>query len=312
MLNSEVDSLPPGLGGPSRDDRPRRLHELLHGARAVIVPGVVDALGARLVEQAGFAACYVTGAGIANAQLGLPDVGLLSLSETADYVARIADATSLPVIADADTGFGGPISVMRTVHLYERAGAAGIQIEDQVIPKRCGHFSGKRLVSTEEMLAKIDAARLARRNPHFAIIARTDARAVLGFEAALERARAYANAGADAIFVEAPESVEELRRIPRELGSVPLVVNIVEGGLTPQLPASELEALGYRVILHANLLLRAMLRAGQQALAYLREHGESDGLQERIVSWQERQALVNLEQVDALEDQLSARWNWTS
>ena len=269
--------------------------------------GAVNALSARLIEQAGFACCFVTGAGLANAQFGLPDIGLVSLTEVVDEAARICDAVGIPVIVDADTGFGGPLSVMRTVHLLEKAGAAGIQIEDQAMPKRCGHFAGQRLVEPEEMLSRIDAALSARSDPDLVLIARTDARSVVGIDEALNRARLYAEAGADVIFVEAPRTVEELRRIPAALEGTPTILNVVEGGKTPQLPLEELQAMGYRLILHANLLLRVMLKAGQDSLAHLAERGTSLDLGERVLGWAERQALVGLERFDDLENRLSSR-----
>lgn len=311
MASAYRDGLPIGLGGGLTSDRPARLRELISSRGSYILPGVADALTARLVEEAGFQACYVTGAGIANMSLGLADVGLVTMSEMVDQVWKIAPAVEIPVIVDGDTGYGGPISVMRTVREYERAGAAGIQLEDQVIPKRCGHFSGKAIVPIEEMLAKIEAATLARQNPSFVIIARTDARAVEGFEAAIGRAHRFVEAGADVIFIEAPESAEELERIPQALPGIPLIINIVEGGLTPIRPADELERLGYKLILHANLVQRAMLKAAQETLAHLYEHRESNSLSERIISWQERQRLVQLAQIDDLEDRLRLRWQET-
>ncbi len=269
--------------------------------------GAVNALSARLVERAGFACCFVTGAGLANAQFGLPDIGLVSITELVEEAARICDAVDIPVIVDADTGFGGPLSVMRTVHLLERAGAAGIQIEDQAMPKRCGHFAGQRLVAPSEMLSRIAAARRARADPDLVIVARTDARSVVGIDEALSRARLYSEAGADVLFVEAPRTVEELRRIPAELAGTPVLLNVVEGGKTPQLPLEELQEMGYRLILHANLLLRVMLKAGQNALAHLYERGTSIDLGQQILPWEQRQALVGLERFDDLENRLSSR-----
>lgn len=267
--------------------------------------GAVNALSARLVERAGFECCFVTGAGVANAQFGLPDIGLVSMTELVEEAARICDAVDIPVIVDADTGFGGPLSVMRTVHLLEKAGAAAVQIEDQAMPKRCGHFAGQRLVEPTEMLARIDAALSARADPDLVLIARTDARSVLGFEEAISRARRYAEAGADVLFVEAPRTVEELHRIPAELAGTPVLLNVVEGGRTPQLPLEDLRDMGYRLILHANLLLRVMLKAGAEALAHLLEHGDSVDLGERVLGWEQRQALVDLERFDDLENRLS-------
>ena len=303
--SSEIGGIPHGVGGLSGPSRCVALRSLLNRPQATIIVGVVSALAARLVERAGFDCCFVTGAGLANSQFGLPDIGLVSMTEVVEEAARICDAVDIPVIVDADTGFGGPLSVMRTVHLLEKAGAAAVQIEDQAMPKRCGHFAGQRLVEPAEMLARIDAALSARADPDLVLIARTDARSVLGFEEAIARARLYAEAGADVIFVEAPRSIEELRRIPAELAGTPVLLNVVEGGKTPQLPREELQEMGYRLILHANLLLRVMLKAGEDALAHLHEHGDSVELGDRVLGWAERQALVDLELFDDLENRLS-------
>ena len=297
--------IPLGIGGQLGSSPCAKLRALLDERDVTVVVGVVSALGARLVERAGFKCCFITGAGLANSQFGLPDIGLVSLGEVANETRNICDAVEIPVIVDADTGYGGPLSVMRTVRLLERAGAAGVQIEDQTMPKRCGHFSGQRIVPTGEMTAKIAAAIRARENPDLVIVARTDANSVLGFEAALQRARAYAEAGADVIFVEAPASMEELRQIPAALETTPVIVNMVEGGKTPLVAHAQLQEMGYGLVLHANLLLRAMLASGQESLAHLREHGSSAGLLERILPWNERQELVNLQQFDELEDSLS-------
>ena len=300
-------SIPRGIGGPPAPSPSAALRSLIDRPEATIVVGAVNALSARLIERAGFECCFVTGAGLANAQFGLPDIGLVSATEVTEEAARICDAVDIPVIVDADTGFGGPLSVMRTVHLLEKAGAAGIQIEDQAMPKRCGHFAGQRLVEPEEMLSRINAVLSARRDPDLVLIARTDARSVVGIDEALSRARLYAEAGADVIFVEAPRTVEELRRIPAALEGTPTILNVVEGGKTPQLPLEELQAMGYRLILHANLLLRVMLKAGKDALAHLYERGTSIDLGQQILPWEQRQALVGLERFDDLENRLSSR-----
>ncbi|MCY4104064.1 MAG: oxaloacetate decarboxylase [bacterium] len=302
---SETSGIPQGVGGPPAPSRCAALRALLDRPQATVVVGAVNALAARLVERAGFDCCFVTGAGLANSQFGLPDIGLVSMTEVVDEAARICDAVDIPVIVDADTGFGGPLSVMRTVHLLEKAGAAAVQIEDQAMPKRCGHFAGQRLVEPAEMLSRIDAALSARADPDLVVIARTDARSVLGFDEAMRRARLYAEAGADVIFVEAPRTVEEIRGIPAELGGTPVLLNVVEGGKTPQLPREELQEMGYRLILHANLLLRVMLKAGEDALAHLYEHGDSVDLGDRVLGWAQRQALVDLERFDDLENRLS-------
>jgi len=271
------------------------------------VPGITDALGARLVERAGFAAAYATGAGIANAQFGLADIGLVSLGELAGQAGRVIDATGLPVIVDADTGFGSALSVMRTTHLLETAGAAGIQLEDQRMPKRCGHFDGHELVETGEMAAKVTAAARARTEADgLVIVARTDARGVLGIDEAIRRGHAYLQAGADVLFIEAPRTEEELARIGAEFAGVPLVANVVEGGKTPQLPAGELHKLGFTVILFANFLMRVMAKAGQEALAHLRDSGYTRDYSERTLGWADRQTLFALAELDALDGDLAA------
>lgn len=301
-MTSDHLTLPAGVRRLDPRSRTSNLRALLNDASTYVVPGASDALSARLIEEAGFELCYVTGAGIANAQFGLPDVGLITLTEMAVHTARIVDAVEIPVLVDGDTGHGGPMSVMRTVHEMEKAGASGVQLEDQVIPKRCGHFDGKHLVPVDEMVAKLRAACLARSDPKLVIVARTDARAVDGFDAAIERARRYIDAGADAIFVEAPESVEEFTAIPALLPGIPLLANVVEGGKSPELSFDELEQRGYRLILHANLVPRVMYRAAKAALADLRIDRGSMALHDRMLSWEERQRLVNLTTFDALED----------
>ncbi len=275
--------------------------DLLRTDGAVIVPGVVDALTARLCERAGAPCVYVTGAGVANAQLGVPDVGLTTMHEMVEATRRVAAAVGLPVISDADTGYGNALNVMRTVHEFESAGAVAIQLEDQVAPKRCGHFEGKEVIEPEEMIMKIRAALRARSDPTFAIIARTDAAAVLGIDEALRRARLYRDAGADVLFVEAPRTREELARIPREVPGVPHVVNIVEGGKTPRLPSAELAAMGFKIVLYPNLALRVAAHAVARALAHLMRSGSSAGLDDVMLSMDERQALVGLPLIEELE-----------
>lgn len=294
--------LGPGIPAVRRRDRLRRL---LTGPGPLVLPGVSDALGARLVERSGFDAVYATGAGIANVQFGVADVGLIDLGSVTDQAGRIGDSTDLPLIVDADTGFGGPLSVMRTVHLLQRAGAAGIQIEDQRMPKRCGHFDGHQLIDAGEMVAKIHAARRAGADAEDGapvLVARTDARSVLGLDEALRRGHAYLRAGADVLFIEAPRSAEELARIGAEFSGVPLMANIVEGGKTEPLTVAELHGLGFRVMLYANFLMRAMAHAGRAALTYLREHGETNGYSDRILSWEQRQDLFALPELTALDD----------
>jgi 2-methylisocitrate lyase-like PEP mutase family enzyme len=269
--------------------RAAALRARLAEPRLLVAPGAADALTARVIADAGFDAVYMTGAGLANAAFGLPDLGLTTMTEVVQQVQRIADAVSVPIIADADTGYGGALNVVRTVREMERAGVAAIQVEDQVSPKRCGHFEGKEVVPTGEMLQRIAAAIYARRDPDLVIVARTDARAVEGLDATIERARAYAAAGADVIFVEAP-----------------LLVNMVEGGKTPLLDAAELEAMGYRIAIFPNTAMRVAVKAVQQAMAVLRQEGTTSSLLDRMLTWDERQRLVDLPGYEALDMQLAA------
>lgn len=245
---------------------PAGLRQALDQPGILVVPGCQDALGARLIEQAGFSACYMTGFGTAASLLGRPDIGLLSATEMVDNARRIVMATALPVIADADTGYGNPLNVIRTVRDYEQAGVAAIQLEDQVTPKRCGHMEHKQVISAEDMVAKIRAAVSARVDPDLVIIARTDARAIDGLDAALDRARSYAAAGADVLFVEALQGVDELERAASADFGVPLVYNRVEGGKTPILSAAEIEQLGYGILLLPISLLLSATAAMREAL----------------------------------------------
>ena len=285
--------------------RAAALRARLAEPRILVAPGAADALTARVIEEVGFDAVYVTGAGIANASLGVPDLGLTTMTELVTQARRIADAVRVPVIVDADTGFGGPLNVARTVRELERAEAAAIQLEDQVSPKRCGHFEGKEVVSTEAMAQKIAAAVYARRDPDLVIIARTDARAVEGFEAAVARSRAYAAAGADVIFFEAPRTIEELARLP-SLVPAPLLVNMVEGGQTPLLSAAELEAMGHRIAIFPNTALRVAVKAIQDAMRVLRTEGSTAALLDRMVTWNERQRLVGLPEYEELDRRFAA------
>jgi 2,3-dimethylmalate lyase len=299
-------NLPPVLGGgvPAGSKR-AALRAIIDSSRATLIPGVFDGLTAVMAERSGFRVGYVTGAGVANSQLAAPDVGILQFDAIALQVQRIVAATTIPMIVDADTGFGGPPSVMYVTRTLESLGAAGIQIEDQVMPKRCGHFDGKSVVEVGEMQAKVAAAVRARSDDNFAVIARTDAAAVEGIDAALVRARAYREAGADVVFVEAPRSEEDLRTVARELAGTPVLINIVEGGRTPERNVAELEILGYRLVLRANVLLRCMVRAGLDCLAALADPSLP---MPAYVSWEQRQELVNLTAFDAIEDELRTRW----
>jgi 2-methylisocitrate lyase-like PEP mutase family enzyme len=263
----------------------RRLRELLAGP-AFIAPGCYDALTALLVERAGFGCAYVSGASIAFTRLGRPDIGLTTLTEVAETVACMRERVDLPLIADGDNGFGNALNVQRTVRLLERMGASAIQLEDQTLPKRCGHLDGKTLVGTAEMLGKIRAAQDARADADTVIIARTDAVAVDGFEAGLERAHAYAAAGADVLFVEALQSEEQFARAGRELGArVPLLANMVEGGRSPLLSLDELDRLGFRLAIFPGAMVRVVARAGQDYLATLRRDGTTRQMLDRMLDF---------------------------
>jgi 2,3-dimethylmalate lyase len=285
----------------TRPDGPKRFRELLTAPGPVLLPGCYDALGARLIEQAGFDAVYMTGFGTAASFLGRPDVGLLTATEMVDNARRIAAATDLPVIADADTGYGNPINTIRTVQDYERAGVAGIHIEDQVMPKRCGHMENKQVIAADEFVAKIEAAVAARVNPDFTIIARTDARAPLGLDAALERARAVHAAGADVLFVEALQGVDEIELVARELAGIPLLFNWAEGGKTPPLPLERLTELGFAMVIMPISLLLAATQAMQQALAAIKEHGTPVGILDGLPKFGEFTDLIGLPEITTLE-----------
>jgi carboxyvinyl-carboxyphosphonate phosphorylmutase len=256
-----------------------RLRQLLAGPGLVVAPGAFDGLSARLIEAAGFPLVYMTGAGTAASQLGEPDLGLATLTEMAMHAGRIAACVSVPVIADADTGYGNALNVVRTVREYERAGVAGLHLEDQVAPKRCGHLAGKQVIAADEFCDKIRAVCEHRTDPDFVVIARTDARQVTGLDDAIERGNRYAEAGADVVFVEAPESEEELARVAREVRA-PLLVNMVPGGTTPLLGIGELERLGFRIAIFPTLCLAAAVPAMERALARLGDRGQRwhDGL----------------------------------
>jgi 2-methylisocitrate lyase-like PEP mutase family enzyme len=248
------------------------LRELLAGPEPVLAPGAYDALSARLVERAGFPAVYMTGFGASASLLGRPDVGLLSFDEMAGHARRLAQAVSVPLIADADDGYGNPLNVMRTVREYAAAGVAALHIEDQVAPKRCGHMEGKDVIDAAEMVEKVRAAIEARGDGELLIIARTDARAVEGLDAALERARRYREAGADAVFVEAPETEQEIEAVAAAFPDVPLVFNWVDGGKTPQLPLERIRELGFALVIYPVTTLFAGARAVADVLDRLGEH----------------------------------------
>jgi 2-methylisocitrate lyase-like PEP mutase family enzyme len=276
------------------------LKTLLASRSAAILPGTPNALFARVIAARGFPAIYVTGAGIANMSLGVPDIGLVTLTELAGHVAAITDAVDIPVLVDADTGFGNALNVARTVRLLERAGAAGIQLEDQVFPKKCGHFAGKQVIASADMVGKIKAAVDARTDADLQIVARTDARAIEGLDAPLDRARAFVEAGADVTFVEAPVNAAELQRIAREI-AVPQIGNIVFGGLTPALSQAELAQLGFGGVLYANAALQAALKSVNDVMAALRRDGSLAQVADRLAGFEERQQGVAKSDYDALE-----------
>ncbi len=295
-----MPNLPIGLAdAPGRN---ARLRGLLAGPSLFLAPGAFDCVGARLVEAAGFPALYVTGAGISMSALGAPDVGALSFGEILDRVRRICDVVSIPVIADGDTGFGGPLNVIRTVREFERAGVSAIQIEDQEWSKKCGHEPGRVIAPVETMVMRIRAAVEARRDPDFVVIARTDARAGEGLDAAVNRARAYRDAGADVIFVESPQSEAELAAIGRAFAGVPLLANMVEGGRTPILPAARLQELGFRLAIYPNALTRLFAKAGLSMLAALKETGSTNAVADRMLSHGELWELFDNATWRALED----------
>lgn len=277
------------------------LRERLAEPRIVLAPGVCDALTAAIAADGGFEALYVSGAAIAYTRLGRPDIGLVSMSEVADHVARIADRVATPLIVDADTGYGNALNVQRTVRAFERAGATMIQLEDQTFPKRCGHLDGKGVVPAAEMVGKIRAAVDARRSADTLILARTDAVAIEGLEAAVQRAHAYAEAGADALFVEAPRTRADLARVTAALGATrPLLANMVEGGKTPVLSAPELEAIGFRIVIFPGGIVRALARTARDYYAALASARTTEPFRDRMLDLTGLNDLIGTPQMLAL------------
>jgi 2-methylisocitrate lyase-like PEP mutase family enzyme len=276
------------------------LRQLFARDGLVIAPGAYDGLTARLVELAGFSVVYATGAGISNSQLALADVGLITMAEMLDQVRKMTGAVKIPVICDIDTGFGNAVNLYRTVQEFIRVGAAAVQIEDQVSPKKCGHFDGTQLIPLDEAVLKIRAAVEARGQDDLVIIARTDAIAVAGVNEALRRARAYHEAGADALFVEAPRSRDELREIGRALPGVK-VANIVEGGRTPIVPAADLTSMGFKVAIYANLVLRSSVKAIQASLQHLRTAGDTSAILDQLITMEERARITQKDSLDSIE-----------
>ena len=278
----------------------QKMRDLISRSGYTMVPGAYDTLTARLVEQSGFEAVYLTGGGYSRAN-GYPDLGLLTLSENVRFIGLTVEAVWIPVIADADTGYGNAINVVRTVREYEKSGVAGFHIEDQVSPKKCGHYEGKQVISLAEMVGKIHAAVDTRRDPDLVIIARSDARAVEGLEAAIDRVNAYIEAGADVGFVEAPQNIGELQVVGRRIAG-PALVNVFEGGKTPMVPASELEAMGFRLGIYPSQTHRAAIRAAQKVLAVLKEDGDTHRIEADLATFREREDAVGTAHWRALEE----------
>jgi 2-methylisocitrate lyase-like PEP mutase family enzyme len=280
---------------------PRQMmRTLIAGRGYTMAPGAYDTLTARLVEQAGFEAVYLTGGGYSRAN-GYPDLGLLTLSENVRFIGLTVEAVGIPVIADADTGYGNAINVIRTVREFEKSGVAAFHIEDQVSPKKCGHYEGKEVISTAEMVGKIRAAVDTRQDPDLVIIARSDARAVEGLQAAIDRVNAYLEAGADVGFVEAPQNVEELRIVGRSVRG-PALVNVFEGGKTPMLPADELDTMGFRLGIYPSQTHRAAIRAAQRVLTALKEDGDTRRIEGELATFQDREDAVGTARWRELEE----------
>jgi 2-methylisocitrate lyase-like PEP mutase family enzyme len=282
-------------------DKRRRFKERLQQGPIVIAPGCYDAFSAKLIEFAGFEAGYMTGAGVSAGLVGLPDLGLLTLTEMVEQARRISDATGLPIISDADTGYGGPLNVRRTVEQFERTGACAIHLEDQEIPKKCGHLEGKRVIPAGRMVDRLKASLDARTDENFLIIARTDARTTHGLDEALDRGRRYAEAGADAIFIEAPESVGEVEEIGRRFKDVPLLINRGGGGKTPALSAAELERMGFQIVIFPGDLQKAAGKSMIEILRILKETGNTDSAQAMMMSFEERFEILGISRLRELE-----------
>jgi methylisocitrate lyase len=276
------------------------LRKLIEKKGIIVGPGVYDCLSAKLAEKAGFKLVAITGAGITASVLGYPDMGLITMTEMLHQVRNILKSVHIPVFADCDTGYGNALNVYRTVQEFEDAGVAGLFIEDQVFPKRCGHFEGKQIISTEEMVKKIEAALDARRDPDLVIMARTDARAIDGLDKAIERARAYVKAGADIIFIEAPQTVEELRKVAKSV-NVPTMANMVEGGKTPLVSVQELEEMGFKLVVFSGSAQKMAIRAMQELFSTLRATGRLDGVLDKVASLSERSEILELSKFYEME-----------
>ena len=270
-------------------------------SKILVAPGAYDAFTAKLIESSGFESVYLSGAGVSYTLLGQPDTGQVTQTQMVEKVGTVANAIGIPLIADGDTGYGNAVNVMETVRRYEHAGAAAIQLEDQQFPKRCGHLSGKELIPADEMVGKIRAAIYARASDEFLIIARTDALGVAGLEEAILRGKKYVDAGADMLFVESPNSMEELKTVADEFSEIPLMANMVEGGVTPLLSADELESMGYSLVIYPNSLTRRFARAGLDLLADLHGNGTTRARLDKMMPFQELNAMLGIEDLKKLE-----------
>lgn len=284
----------------------RKLKEMLRKDGIVVAPGAYDALTAKLIEISGFSCAYMTGYGVSASVLGKPDIGLITMTEMVNQLRNMAGAVDIPVVGDGDNGYGGLLNVVRTVEEYEKAGAAGIQLEDQVTPKRCGHMEGKEIISKNEMVSKIKAAIHARKDPDFQIIARTDARAVNGFEDALDRAKAFEQAGADIIFLEAPETVEEMIELNKQI-KVPTIANMVEKGKTPLLTGKELAEIGYKMVIYPVSGLYCVTKAVLDMLEIIKETDTTKGVLDRMIPFDSFNKLISLDELRDLEKQLTTK-----
>ena len=281
------------------------LKQLLKCDKLLVAPGCFDGLSARLVQEAGFEAAYLSGGAVARS-MGIPDIGLVTMSESIERAAQVISAIKIPIIADADTGYGNAVNLVRTVREFERAGVAAIHIEDQITPKRCGHLDGKEVISLTEMELKLKAALAARSDPDLCIIARTDARGVNGFDDAVKRANAFAKLGVDAIFLEAPQSEEELAEIPKRVTNIPLLVNVFKGGKTPMLPMERLEKMGYRIAIYPSETQRAAIHAMRTTLSTLKREGTTESIDANLTTFKDRDKVVGLDDWNKIEREFMA------
>ena len=281
------------------------LKALLRRNKLLVAPGCFDGLSARLVQEAGFEAAYLSGGAVARS-MGIPDIGLVTMSESIDRAVQVVSAINIPVIADADTGYGNAVNLVRSVREFERAGVAAIHIEDQITPKRCGHLDGKEVISLSEMAKKLEAALATRTDPDFCIIARTDARGVNGFDDAVKRANAFAKLGVDAVFFEAPQSEDELAEIPQRVPNIPLLVNVFKGGKTPMLPMERLEKMGYRIAIYPSETQRAAIQAMRIALSTLKREGTTESIDASLTTFKDRDKVVGLDDWNKIEREFMA------